>query len=632
MPGWSAVLFVLVAVTLVWTGLSDGGFADTTWGWTALALTWVAIVTVILRPRLEVTALQALFVGGLGASIVLSSLSLAWTDDRALGFADVERDLVYFAAALVAVLLGDRAAPQRLLDGVLLASGAIVAASLAARLSPEQFGLYTNPVYPGRLFYPLGYWNGQGLMAVMTILLAAAVVVSRRGPGLRAAAAALVPLSAVDFYFTESRGAGIALAVGIAAWLAIDPRRLRTSVWLWVSAPWAVIAVWRAHEAPQLIGASYSASSTPAGHRLGWQLLALCLLAAGSVGALAVFEDRIRVPGTLRMAYAGSQALVLAALCIVAIDRYGTPDDMVRSVRSGLSSHMVETAQPSRLLSLSLNGRAQLWSVAWQDARLHPLIGSGTGSYEKRWLLDRSFAANSTSAHSLWLERLAENGIVGLIVLAAAMLAPLAAGVRMRRASHVPGAIAVYVAYLVHTGVDWDWLLPTLTLVAIWTGSALVATDSGRRYRVAAAGRWSVAAVTVVVAVAAALGLAGNLELARGSDAARRGDFRSAVADLTQAADHQPWSAQPWIQIGGARLGFGDVAGAKAAYRRAIDRDPTSWDAWFQLANLLSGDARTRALLKARSLNPRSPEIDHLCLENQEPGCINIRHRGAVTG
>lgn len=267
------------------------------------------------------------------------------------------------------------------------------------------------------------------------------------------------------------------------------------------------------------------------------------------------------------------------------------------------------------------------------DAKAHPLIGSGTGSYEKQWLLHRSFAANTVSAHSLWLERLAENGIVGLLLLAAAMLAPLVAAFRMRGAVHVPAAAGAYVAFLVHAGVDWDWLLPTLTLAAIWTGSALLATEPETvQVALPAWGRWAAGASAATVAVVAAFSLAGNLAVADGAAAASDGHFQTAIGDYTRAADRQPWSAEPWMEIGAARLALGDTAGAEAAYRTAIRRDGSDWDAWFRLANLLTGDARTQALLKARSLNPRSPEIDHLCYLDGEPGCVNIRHRAEHTG
>ena len=65
-----------------------------------------------------------------------AAVSLAWTGDRTLGVQDVLRDLVYVAAAMVAILLGGRASTSRLLDAVLVAGSAVTVYSLATDSSP----------------------------------------------------------------------------------------------------------------------------------------------------------------------------------------------------------------------------------------------------------------------------------------------------------------------------------------------------------------------------------------------------------------------------------------------------------------------------------------------------------------
>ena len=76
-------------------------------------------------------------------------------------------------------------------------------------------------------------------------------------------------------------------------------------------------------------------------------------------------------------------------------------------------------------------------------------------------------------AHSLYLETLAELGLVGF-----ALLALLIGGVAVtaRRA----GPAAALAAWALHAGVDWDWELPALTLVAIVL-AGLVLTSRDRR-------------------------------------------------------------------------------------------------------------------------------------------------------
>ena len=43
-----------------------------------------------------------------------------------------------------------------------------------------------------------------------------------------------------------------------------------------------------------------------------------------------------------------------------------------------------------------------------------------------------------------------------------------------RRHPLVPGAAGAYAAYLVHTGVDWDWELPAVTLAGLLCGAAIL--------------------------------------------------------------------------------------------------------------------------------------------------------------
>ena len=76
-------------------------------------------------------------------------------------------------------------------------------------------------------------------------------------------------------------------------------------------------------------------------------------------------------------------------------------------------------------------------------------------------------------AHSLYLETLAELGPIGLALLLAALIIPLLA-LRGGRDPLLATAAGAYVAFLVHTGVDWDWELPAVTLAGLACGSAML--------------------------------------------------------------------------------------------------------------------------------------------------------------
>ena len=117
--------------------------------------------------------------------------------------------------------------------------------------------------------------------------------------------------------------------------------------------------------------------------------------------------------------------------------------------------------------------RPHYWHVAWHEVQLNPVLGSGAGTFERYWLLYRPVGSFARDAHSLYLETLAELGPIGLVLLLAALGLPLLV-LRGRRDPMLATAAAGYVAYLVHTGVDWDWELPVVTLCGLVCGSGLL--------------------------------------------------------------------------------------------------------------------------------------------------------------
>ena len=70
------------------------------------------------------------------------------------------------------------------------------------------------------------------MLAVLALILAMGVVSTDGSAFWRAVAAAVVPVLAVQTALTLSRGAELALVFGVAVWLAIDPKRVQTTVWL----------------------------------------------------------------------------------------------------------------------------------------------------------------------------------------------------------------------------------------------------------------------------------------------------------------------------------------------------------------------------------------------------------------
>jgi O-antigen ligase len=133
-------------------------------------------------------------------------------------------------------------------------------------------------------------------------------------------------------------------------------------------------------------------------------------------------------------------------------------------------------ASNSRLASVETN-RTAYWKVALRSFVHHPLKGHGSSSFQVDWARERTIRDPAKDAHSLYLETAAELGIVGLLLLASLFVGVGASAVRAHR--RLPelsaGWIAAACAWAVHAGLDWDWEMPAVTLIALVLAGALIA-------------------------------------------------------------------------------------------------------------------------------------------------------------
>ena len=154
------------------------------------------------------------------------------------------------------------------------------------------------------------------------------------------------------------------------------------------------------------------------------------------------------------------------------------------------------------------DNRADYWSVAWQDYSDHPVLGAGAGTYGHYWL-GHGTAGFTRTAHSLYLQSLAELGPFGLALVVAALAVPLVAVARRAgRDRYATTALAAYVAFVVHAGIDWDWEMPAVTLAGLFCGAAaLVATRPERSEPMRLWMRVAIVVVMTAVAVGAVVRL-----------------------------------------------------------------------------------------------------------------------------
>jgi O-antigen ligase len=319
----------------------------------------------------------------------------------------------------------------------------------------------------------------------------------------------------------------------------------------------------------------------------------------------------VDVAQSLRAAFAVAVGIALVVGIATVFSRYGGPVTLAKDAYTSFKAPPPHASGNlnRRLLSFSGNGRADLWRLAWDDAKNHPVLGAGAGTYE-RYFLKHQPADESRvrDAHGLYIETLAELGPVGLGLLIAALLVPLSLLRRARQHPLVPAAAGAYVAYLVHTGVDWDWELPGVTLVGLLCGASILL--AGRRWHspraLSAPTRVVVAVLAAATAGFAAFALLGNAALSRSHTARSQGHLARAAADARRARALMPWSPLPWEALGQAQLSAGLAADARRSFRKAISIDDGNWQLWYDLANASTGRAERRALRHAVALFPRS--------------------------
>jgi tetratricopeptide (TPR) repeat protein len=315
----------------------------------------------------------------------------------------------------------------------------------------------------------------------------------------------------------------------------------------------------------------------PVGYANGVALLAVLGL------VLAMHRPRFLVSALVLvpvLVLSGSRGAWLALVVGLGTARFGRPV-AVAGLAAALALGMT-VGEP----------RPDYWRVSFEQARGAPLLGTGAGTFERHWLLNRDEALLAKDAHNLYLETLAELGPLGLALLGAALAVPFV--VRSR----APAATGAYAAFVVHAALDWDWEQAALVLAAL---AAAAAALDGRRVRIP---RAAALAVTAVAGAAAALALVGNAAVARSADAAAESEWPASARWARLAGDAAPWAAEPWARLAEAQRARGDVDDARRSLREALDRDPRDPHLWVALARVTQGAERRAALERAARLNP----------------------------
>src|SRR5688572_18526612 len=216
---WIDVLPGLVAFGFVFVvGLSGGGFFPRTWRLALLALLLVSAAALIVRDRVALGARDWVALGALGALAAWTAASSRWSSLPTASLVESERALLY-AVALLAVLVGAgrRELPQ-VLAGALAGVAGVGAYAFGRHvLSPPPL----DPFQGSHLHEPFGYSNAIGIFFVLGVVLAVGLAVAARSATARLAALSPLVVLVPALHLTSSRGAWIALPVGVVACLFV---------------------------------------------------------------------------------------------------------------------------------------------------------------------------------------------------------------------------------------------------------------------------------------------------------------------------------------------------------------------------------------------------------------------------
>jgi O-antigen ligase len=383
------------------------------------------------------------------------AISIAWA--RVLGdaAADAYRLLLYvaaFAVALCCLRLPElrRRVPDALLAGIVLAA----LYALAGRLFP---GIVEVPegARQDRLNEPFTYWNALGIFMVMGILLAMATASEQeRPPWLRAIACAAAAPCGVALYLTYSRASWLALGAGLVFLVVLRRERaVPLAAALALGSIGALVAAVQAF--PAVLDAEGARTA---------QGLAYAAVIGVVCAAAALAHVRLSPSARAPLPIGPRLARVVAIVTIPAVIGLG-----LLVATGGGKSETVESGR-ARVATLDTN-RDALWDIALDAFAEHPVTGVGTSSFAVEWLREREEVDRALDAHSLYVETLAELGLVGALLLAA-FLATATAGVA-RNVRAGPGdpvlvaCTAAVVAFFVHAMFDWDWESPALAITAL---------------------------------------------------------------------------------------------------------------------------------------------------------------------
>lgn len=636
---FARLLCWLIPFTLiVYLGWRRGGFEEQIRGPIG-ALLWVLVAGGLASwalPRARISRLGWIGLGLLLAYAAWTTIGISWSSSAGRSVTEAARAATYAGAFAVALLIGGRERLRSVAGAVGAGCAVIAAVALLSRLHPAWFPDDLNAQAligaETRLRYPVGYWNALAGLVALGVPLVVWAATSARSLLLRGLAAAVVPMMALTIYFTYSRTGAITAVVGVLAYVALSRRRLSLLPPLAAIGALSAIVVWQGSRRDALGNALDNSLAHAQGNEMITMVLVAGAIAGIVVAGLAWAQRRELVPRPPEIRRR-TALIALAATAVVAIGGFlaaggvGYASDRFDSFKEPA----ILGAGSARLTSAAGNGRWQYWSAAVDAFESAPVHGIGPGTYEFWWNQNRDVPGVIKDAHSLYVENLAELGIIGLLLLASFVLLVLIAGARRalaaagERRAQLAALSGSALTFALAAGLDWLWEFGALVIAFMLVAAAILATrpddedreaeptaavdDGGRRARLEPALRIGGAVAALAIAVAIFIPAQAAQDMADSRNAFDRGDLQAALDEARSAADLVPYAGLPRYQEALVLEQNEEFARAALAAREATEREPDNWETWYALSRIQAQRGHKRgaalvALRRAQELNP----------------------------
>lgn len=617
--GWVA-LIALAPATLIYLSFEAGGYFPSATGYVGIVLAGALVLRTTLAER-PFEGLGRSLAIPLGALVLYGAFTLAsagWSQATAHTLDAYSRVLLYVLAFLLyGSVRYTRARAAWLVKAVAGGLAVVCLVGLVSRVLPHTWPTATS-FYADRLNYPLTYWNAEGMVAAIVLILGFHLSADRsEHPAVRVIAAAVLPGVGAALLLTFSRGALGVTAIGLISYCLLT-RFSTLPTALLAAVPTTAIAMRSAWDATELATKHPTdALAVFQGHHVA-VVVAICMVVAGAVRAVGLLADRqieaipaVRTPPRLAIrAGVGATVCVVALIVALAFGAGGFANrEYSKFVKGTHEAHKVQTRD--RLTDPANDGRLPLWRVALDVYKTEKLRGTGAGTYQQYYPRYRSEKSYVVDAHSLYLQSLAELGIVGFVlvgIVVLGMFVGLAARIRGPDRAIFAALFALVLAWAVHQGFDWDWQMPAVTLgVFMLAGLGLARREDGKAgFAGLPLGRTAVALGWLVLAVTPLLVATSYTRLHRAGQELLQGECASAKEEALSSLSLSAKRPQAYAIVGICDLKLGYAQAAVPAMSQAVGLEPQSWEQWFWLAVAQAGAGVNphRAINHAIALNP----------------------------